>query len=240
MKKTIVLLLAAAGMAMGADLTIDNKENNAESSYDFISTTIEATVAINLNLKNLLDLEATIFTLEGPHTLGQRTIQVGLGIDISDTSGPYMDAVTANGVNYRYLDMDLSKTLIDQAAHGIVVFTLNQDPVSGKVALSELLFLYDKDGQMLTEDPYEGTSIDTYSASYASFTKFNINKGLFYEAQVYNSVLDDESNLADEMIASYLGSSTPGGSDSPTIPEPTTATLSLLALVGLAARRRRR
>lgn len=240
MKKTIIALLAAAGMAMGADLTIDNKENNAKSSYDFKSTTIEATVAINLKLNNLLDLEedATIFTLEGPHTGGERTVKVGLGIDIS---GPYMDAVTASGFNYTYLDMELSNTLIDQAAHGIVVFTLNQDPDSGKVALSELLFLYDKDGQMLTNAPYAGMFRNTYSADYGSFTMFNINKDLFYEAQVYNSVLDDKSkyNLADEMIASYLGSSTPGGSDSPTIPEPTTATLSLLALAGLAARRRR-
>lgn len=235
MKKTITLLLAAASMAMGAtpDLNIDNKENNANSSYSFTSTTIEATVAVNLNLSNLLNLQdnTPIFTLVGLHTGGGRNVTVGLGID---PSGPYMDALTANGINWEYLDIELENTVIRQAAHGIVTFTLQQDPETGKVALSELLFLYDKEGNMLTNAAYLGMFRSLYTAQYGNFTTFNITKDLVYGAQVYNSVLDNEAQykLADEMMDSYLGNSP--------VPEPTTATLSLLALSALAARRRRR
>lgn len=58
--------------------------------------------------------------------------------------------------------------------------------------------------------------------------------------KVYTDTYDEPAirlAIAESMLPT---SDTPGGSDSPTVPEPTTATLSLLALAGLAERRRRR
>ncbi len=75
------------------------------------------------------------------------------------------------------------------------------------------------------------------------FNTVSIASGLTDEVNsvyIFNTTLGDEDVLAVTKAAAEAVVAESGGDSSSTIPEPTTATLSLLALAGLAARRRRK
>ena len=253
MKKTLTLLFAATSIAMGADdykIVIDNSQgtastqtalNNSKHQTTVVNgentlTLLTATVAVTLNLSKMdVDANTPIFTIQGTHSSNGTNVLYGVGIEKA-SFGDCLDTWYGTQPDYQTQTLTLSKTEIENASYGVVVFTIAHDTTSNYSTLSELLFLYDEDGNLMNDGKaYPGTTSNgkrkrTY---FADFDYINITSDLVYGAEVYGTVFDDKQlyDLADGMMKVCMGNSN--------IPEPTTATLSLLALAGLAARRRR-
>lgn len=239
------------GVAMGEDypIVIDNSQGTAskttaldnskhqstEIDGDTTVDLLTATVAVTLNLNKVLGVGSNtpIFTIQGTNSRNSSgNSYCGVGIELYNNE-LYLDAW--NTVEkYDNMHITLADTAIKEAACGVVVFTIKQNDESKKSVLSELLFLYDKEGKLINDKAYPGMGSLTMTTYFADFDQVNITSDLVYAAEVYGTVFEGEQqvyNLAESMMKGYLGES---------IPEPTTTTLSLLALAGLAARRHRK
>lgn len=232
MKKTFAILMAMAGVAMGADeqpLTLQWEGNNASfTSIENGDITITALFDWNTITKTdagdgkwLLSVNGSVF---------------GLGMDTYDGANE-LGLWADDRYDYQTLNYGLAglvQKYDSEAKYISVVFSLSHNDNEARYELREDVYVWDESNNLLdsvtatgdtkqwtsiTEPyPYNGISINTDYLSSDSIL-------------VYNKKSTDFSDLKD--IADNV---LPSGS----IPEPATATLSLLALAGLAARRRRK
>ena len=219
MKKTITLLLATAGLAVAAsdplDITWDaDNKASLQSSLDAIS------VVFTFDLTQLtapglyVPFKTPIFQWDGTDEYDDAKG----GVEhyyLDDPGFSYDNDIQGfyNGSGFGY------KSIIG-FTEAIVGYTYGKNQKS-----KFYLTLIDAQGVGTNYEPVEGGKIRTE----LDITNLTKHTGIG-EIEVYDSVLG-----ADEIKSAMKGMAA-----SPAVPEPTTATLSLLALAGLAARRRRR
>lgn len=236
MKKTIIALLALAGTLMADTPTavaLDWNGNTAAIPGATSSVTVAFTLDWNKFKSSTGDCE--LFSLSSGTDYKQ-----GMGIQDGQYIGSWSGDSYGASYNYSLLDYNTAQIVFPEApAYFVVVYTLKDTGTN--ITLREDLYFWDSNKNSL------GPQSDDASSTYSQFnyvTPSNITLNSEYlstdSVKVYTDTYDESAirlAIAESMLPT---SDTPGGSDSPTVPEPATATLSLLALAGLAARRRRR
>lgn len=244
MKKTFTLILAAAGVAMAAteiDLT-DKWEGDTADISGISGYNGQWSVALTLDLSYLTANSTNFFTITGTDadSTVTSTPTHGYGYYYDDfyEEGEYnllfnnnlqtaLGSIALNGekyitlvMNYSYLETEVSGTSVYTNS-----FTLD-------------MYRWDAQGNLIDADPIQKS---TTRKGYALGTLTTITKNSQYVKDLelyYGNLTNTEETAYRLKNAIFAGNSTPG-TDS-TVPEPATATLSLLALAGLAARRRRK
>lgn len=252
MKKTLSLIFTFAGVAMaGTPIELGTPTTQDEYAVytlpeDF-GTGNNSTVGITLNvdaLRNRFAIDGmndascdycdfvSFFTLQGsdPTDPGV-SISQGLGVNA------WRKKIVLTGFKTSYVDITNQSSYKASDLLGISNLTLPWNTMdrlsmvlvstenSPKDVLTCYISFTDQSGK-----------VTTYSGEYTSaprdpwpFTTLNINTDYVKEFEVYNDSMSAE-DAAKLSVTLITGESAP---------EPTTATLSLLALAGLAARRRR-
>lgn len=239
MKKTLIALLAVSSMAMAASLDDADIKQAGNTGYDTWGNNF--TVAITLDaeeLSTLLEKGQTpawgtdIVTYICNGTKTGVTVNGGSSDNKINTSGLY--ARWGNTTNWNSLQWQGSNNLSD----------LNGDAAgTGWVNIASAGLVY---------------SFGATSGTAVAFTLIDTEGNAIVDSYVVASGLKSSAAVAaaltfgDSVASSYYFDSYMGGNEADMkalanaaataapIPEPTTATLSLLALAGLAARRRRR
>ena len=212
MKKTIIALLALAGVAAAAPLTLTSPANGSLSSSN-------AAVAWSENYATLTSWELS-FTLTDA-ALGD-AILFGTDRDGSGAAG-YILSTNVDGsleVYARNIGVNYSKS----TAAGVVT-------AGTPVAIT---FSFVADENQYTNEIVGGTF--TVKAGEAT-SSWAVTSGLGYTDLTNDSVSRFWTNGGAEQFSNITVTKL---DNNMVVPEPTTATLSLLALAGLAARRRRK
>lgn len=222
MKKTITMLLALAGMACAAEPIITL---NSETTHADLTNTTAAYIAAVMNM----DTFATLVTNQTSDamvtfnlTAGPDTKQVGAGTQDGTLKGTHNtigSTVTAFYTPNPNPVGNLKSTLDFESLTGAVL-TFAYDKAEGsRIILTTL------DNQGVYTD-YVG-EINGLKWASSLINGANIDAAYVTTANVYGGTW---KNNIEDITATAHGL---------LVPEPATATLSLLALAGLAARRRR-
>ncbi len=252
MKKTLVMLLALAGAATAAEPIWTSVDGIAPTSYA-LSGQSSFSVALSLNIATLqaesganFNGSAKIVDLIG--TWDTSSMAASLDINVNGSSngktstlyaggkpgvGNYASNYSLTGISSTTLfDRNTDWSLLEDAslvmvkngggANDAIYAYLTLQYTDGSIAVYEggntgIKFTIDHDG-----DDTTAKLVDNH----INVSTINFTNNFALSAQVY-----DYAMTADE--AKAIGAAL-------IVPEPTTATLSLLALAGLAARRRRR
>lgn len=252
MKKTLIALVALAGISFGAapDLATANiTTNGTTNSYWTLDGNF--TVALTLDVTELrkvlekgqapswgTDLVSYVAngTLTGVCTNG------GSSNNQINTSGLYArwgDTTNWNSVQWQGsvglsdLNGDAEGTGWDSVTSAGLVYSF------GATAGTAVSFvMYDANGSALVESYVEAGGLKSGSATNQELTLHSdiVAASYFFDDRLVNSETDYKT-----LAAAAAGAAIPATEGwTRIIPEPTTATLSLLALCGLAARRRRK
>lgn len=242
MKKTITLILAAASVVSAADPILDLGQGNVEQKEYSLSgiSNHQYTAAITLNLEVMAQTPgiSPIFALGGAAGgyYGAEVIAFDNGgIDYnSQRKGTLEEAFTFSVYNYSWQSVEgftSLKELPNWSNAKSAAFVLVGDMYSStKDEFTGYLFILNNDDSV---SAYAGEKNWSFTTSVDTL---KIYTNCVDSLQVYNETMDGKQ--AQALALSMMENSTPGTDN--TVPEPTTATLSLLALAGLAARRRRR
>lgn len=231
MKKTLALLIATT-TAVFAATPVTFEE--ASQSY-----TNEFAVALTLDLSFLTSQETTYFTIGGANAdpSVSTTPSVGLGFDAyygehsSMLNGAFDSKIyTEITTEERYITLVYNYSYSHDEAYDVynTSFTLS-------------MYRWNENGELIG-DPFVKTATRKGNAI-GSLSSYEINEQYVKSSELYLSNLGTDEiesvavRLKDALFSSD-GGDTPGTDT--TVPEPATATLSLLALAGLAARRRRK
>lgn len=223
MKKTITLLLAAASMAVGAnELTLQWKDNTASlASFDFGSdNAITIALAIDMQSINSSKGFTNIVTLNNTGTsYAFCTAKKGYYTTIGGTDSYFFEILYDAIINTE--DMQIDR----EVSYAVSIFTLKNEGYT--YSITSNLYLWDED--MVEID--SASAAETFDYDFGTYSTIAINEAFAKTEDV--RVFDVSYNNDPDMLKTIATSFLP-------VPEPTTATLSLLALAGLAARRRRR
>ena len=217
MKKTLIALLALAGVAAADTYTSSTPDKtNQGSYYGFTLAPANATYLttdIPADFTGLLNLDSiTIQTRsDGSYNAARVAVYEYTG---DSTTGTYLGVSSA----------------ADFAVNTGVEFTFDSVTID-PTKRYQFLFVNTTATDLATFDQYKAASMNWGVAVTNSFST-NILQG--WGTYKGNGINSWEGQYVPVVS---LTMSTPGATDS--IPEPTTATLSLLALAGLCARRRR-
>ncbi len=252
MKKTLSLILTLTGVAMaGTPIELGTPTTQDEYAVytlpeDF-GTGNSSTVGITLDVNAVRDRLkkdgmndascdycdfVSFFTLQGVASDDpNNSIAQGLGIDaweqyvvLSGFRGTYKDITSQASYNASDL-LGISNLTLPWNSMESLSMVLVSTENSPKDVLTCYISFSDQSGKITT---YSG-ALTTAPRDPYPFTTLNINTDYVKEFEVYNSSMS-EQDAAKFSVTLLTGES---------VPEPTTATLSLLALAGLAARRRR-
>ncbi len=224
MKKTITLLLATAGFAAAAtdplEITWTDNEATLSESLDAISVVFTLDFeSLGTNRPLNEEVYTTIFSWSGTTEEGSEN---------GDVKHYFLDE-TYFGDYYNELQFSapgnskFSRDKVEGYVKAIIGYTYSVNETACRY-----LTLIDANGNPIDKGIVSGTRTrDSLSITVLS------KHAAVGNIEVYGSVLS-----ADEMAAAMTNLANPA--PTPSVPEPTTATLSLLALAGLAARRRRR
>ena len=238
MKKSLITLMALAGISMGAvegtwEAAFTTKDQSVDQTFDDYSAQFTSGAPITLSFTGLTITSGTTngeYTTASPGSLNTSAIRPNANV-CAETSSPYTLNFTITNVSEELLD--------------IRAITFNA-------------FLYNKSGSS------HGTTLGT--ATSASFTLMSgetslgtVNAGFPASSSrpANDFSMNADISLGDNYITLTAGASRDlalvvskvsgkgsfvglTGASFAVIPEPATATLSLLALCGLAARRRRK
>ena len=225
MKKTIALLLAAAGMAMGAtpmSITWDGNTSTNTFSDDFTAVT----AVFTLDILNLNAYDTVFgFTPKGGSS------QFGI-MGLNDSYGAYLYDITPGTFEGALLSLS---TYPDEVS-AIIAYTYDKT-----IGATIHIATYNNRGSETWSGSYKADADALDFTSIATLTK----SSAVGKIDVYDTALQgDEITAAIEYLKNPTiqpdGPDTPVEPSEPAVPEPTTATLSLLALSALAARRRRK
>lgn len=253
MKKTLALLLATATAAFAATkVDLEWNNNTAGLTGAGLSTSTGVTVAFTLNFANIQQEHFFYFMDE----LGNGA---GLGGDFGGATYIGAWSVDAYGgwYDFNILDCEADDLLTSGASYMSIVYSMQY--VDGKYHVREDLYMWDSVGELIGHD-FDAGSPSSSQLTFGNFKEININNSYVAAdgVDVYSGTMSDAAERQAAALA-VLGlnvggddssdnkgdegsneNGSEGGSSSETVPEPATATLSLLALAALAARRRRR
>lgn len=241
MKKTFFIMVAAASAVVASELPESQKLDltTGKDTYSFSADYGSFSVALTLDWQKLLDYQElaqtdiNLFYVSGRCAITgspeERKSLMGLGYN---SSSELHSTISYNGVEElapytTTTGSDLLVTEIEKhtgVACATLVYTVSaisavyQNPVF-------YLTLWDESG----EEIYSVISeVARLSAKRKTNESITLNMDFVTHAEIYYTELSEEQAAAVSATLSTLP-----------VPEPTTATLSLLALAGLAARRRR-
>lgn len=267
MKKTFATLIALAGIAVGeasaitlsdfsqidlSSLTGDNKD-----TYTLSTTTKVWTLAVTIDsqkVRSYMEKGVKVYStgttdapegaiVSGAANSGLQIFDAKLAnnsrIGIDTNFGSSDNLINTSGFYGSWNGAGSSAPVGNYNVNSVNVAPLNWDNI-GSIALTlsyaygtkdvgigtnVAIAVYDKNGDLLGSSYGSNTGLRTDS----SLTSIAFNDAVT-SAYLYNQYLskDDVTSITQELGKAAL------------IPEPTTATLSLLALAGLAARRRRK
>ncbi len=243
MKKTIFALFALSSVAMG--LTLEDAKltasgnNSIDATGDDVKST-QMTVVITLNvqtLKKLLESSPESSLGYSIVKLADDTTADFTGVCINTKNSDYgLWGVWTNNPTYTNMDggtnafADLNGEA-EGTGWGNVAYaglTYSHSLLSSNVSHTyAALVLYDTNGNKLSATYADANGLGSRIFSGCTFEFGDVVTASYY----FNEAVTEESAMQTLARAASVA---------PTIPEPTTATLSLLALAGLAARRRRK
>ena len=224
MKKTITLLLAAAGFAAAAtdplEITWVDDQATLTESLDAISVVFTLDFAsMGTNRPLYEQVYTTIFSWSGTTEEGSENG----GVKHYFLDDPYFDEYYNDLQFFAPGTSKFGTAFVEGYVKAIVGYTYG----AGEVA-NRYITLIDASGNEIAK-AVASNKMTRDTLSISELTKHAAVGNI----EVYGSVLS-----AEEMAAAMVNIANPA--PTPSVPEPTTATLSLLALAGLAARRRRR
>lgn len=222
MKKTIIALLALAACAQAASVaTFEELKQTGESSNLFNSNGF-----ITANKSNYL-----FFSNYGDSPMPEEFVY-----GISFTLNKYA-AANANTSTVVFSVNSTKGSMLSFTLGEVMNYLGGGDSLT-ILAKGEVADIFNANGKVdSVNSGMSGMSVrpDSYTLNsnlvYAATALYNKGGNEYFDNLGYEGPIYDSASLAHE-----LASATPSA---PAIPEPTTATLSLLALAGLAARRRR-
>lgn len=240
MKKTLIALMATSSMAMAA-VSLDDADITMAGNTGYNTQGNNFTVALTLDvteLQTLLEKGQTpawgtdIIKYVCNGTATGVTVNGGSNNNQINTSGLFArwgDTTNWNSVqwqgdtNLSDLNGDAAGTGWDNVASAGLVYSFGA--TSGTVVSFTLI---DNDGNTLVNSYVAASGLKSASAGKAALTFDDSVLTSYY----FNEYMGgNETNM--KALSATVATTAP-------IPEPTTATLSLLALAGLAARRRRK
>ena len=226
MKKTIITLLAICGVAGAAPLTLPGTDDftwiagsNASGIGTGASVEIIEKLAAAITADNIGNTDLTGWF----GGTGQAYAQSSYPNDIAITATNSFTFVSSSTLDGEYVALGVS---LEKAASAITL-TFSNDKKAGYS-----LWSYDATTSTATE-LIATTGLTTADTVEATYNTADVNPSTLFVVWTANPSTGAESNGAQVTISDIALSYT-------AVPEPTTATLSLLALAGLAARRRRR
>ena len=221
MKKTLITLLAVASCAMGSTTWTSYEVAETVTTTGFDFSTNAVTVAVTLNVDVIKEyFNATVGTSNFViKVTGNNAI--GVGTLVKNNTQEYFSAAWNNTIDYTPsgVDQDMGREdLWEGATNASLVFSADR----GTGARVVFTMNY-SDGSVFQSS---GTAASVKSATWTP-NGLELNATAVQSVEMTNSYISlDEAKAKGTALAS--------------IPEPATATLSLLALAGLAARRRRK
>lgn len=216
MKKTIVTLLALAGIAAADTVTYNSYTGSYATTGDFVGKTaneikaLGATAADNLAFGNDMTVTLNVAemmpsaVLESDTEMTLTTFSYVSRNNNANISNDSTVSITLNGVTYT---SGAAVYTGDGATYGLISYTFTDGPTF--TAADSLTFNID---YIDSTDAVNKLGFGAFQGLAGSTNIYNVWQGAFQVT---------------------------GTTATASIPEPTTATLSLLALAGLAARRRR-
>lgn len=237
MKKTLSLLIATAICASGDVIYTSQDAQVGEYAFDTAIPTSNYTVAVTLDLTSSATSVETLFYLKGDYSSYDAI--TGLMLQNSKLGGFYRQSdsyenaaatavyadwnksYTNNNLPEGYTSLYTTPAIDFSSAQAVTLFFVGS--VSGTYDyIKAYAYVHNSDG---STDKYTGTNRFN-KKPFTNITGVVVNSVAVGSIDVYDSAMSVEEI---EKIAL----------SAPAVPEPTTATLSLLALAGLAARRRR-
>lgn len=210
MKKTLIALMALAGVACAAQYTMDKGGDLFAGEF-----TLTFEIPADLTVTGDYDILAAYYQVNGS-SYNVNAFQLNSDFTLTLNRGGSLSSTTLNNdVTTGTADKSTFTTDGETAyTLGAGSYTLNYKGGTNGSAAADLLL--------------DGAVVASFTGG--SHNMNGINQG--------GNTLTLQTNDSYKVVAtSYPGMPVP---PSPSVPEPTTATLSLLALAGLAARRRRK
>lgn len=263
MKKTLSLLLLTAGCAMAAtevDLTGKWDGNTANlSEVDYSGG--QFSVVLTLDMSKLRG-DTYFFTVEGSNPNGVTTSStIGYGYDswqgltklvifegiLDDknkafTNTKNLGSYAVDGQYYQGKDWESDYT---EVAYTTMVFnySYSYDAVNDvhHSSYNMTMLKWDKNGNLVVDPIYRENTRKGFGIS-GQLTMLAISSNNVKDIELYtgNFSAEESKEQANRMADELFGRTNAGGDTEGNVPEPTTATLSLLALAALSARRRRK
>ncbi len=232
MKKTIITLLALAGVAGAAPLTLPGTDD-----FTWIAGSNAAGIGTGSSAEIIQNLAAAITAYNIGNTdltgwfggTGQAYDANAYGSDISISSSSSFTFKCRPALSGEYVALGVS---LEETASAITL-TFSNDNKAGYS-----LWSYDATTSTATE-LIATTGLTTAGTVDVTYNTANVNPSTLFVVWTANPSTGNAGGGADITISDIALSYTAAPA-APPVPEPTTATLSLLALAGLAARRRRK
>ncbi len=230
MKKTLITIIALAGMACAADST----PLTLPGSSDF--TWIAGSNAAGIGTGASADIVQKLATAIGDTNLtgwfggtGQAYGADSYGSDISIISESSFSFTCRPALSGEYVALGVS---LEETASAITL-TFTNDKKAGYS-----LWSYDATTSTATE-LIASTGLTTAGTVEATYNTADVNPSTLFVVWTANPSTGNAGG-GQKVTISDIALSYTAAPAAPSVPEPTTATLSLLALAGLAARRRRK
>ena len=246
MKKTFSLILLTASCAMAAtevDLTGKWNGNTADlSGVDYSNG--QFSVVLTLDMSKIRG-DMHFFTVSGTNpNKDTATTSYGYGYDSFQGA---TSLVAYKGTPNLGFNFNTKLGLYDNdCAYTTMVFNYSytSTQVGGETIYTSVfnmtMLKWDKDGNLTIEDPiYRSNTYKGYVIANA-LTLLEISDRVVTDIELYTGNFSAEESVAEanRMADELFGRTNSDSNDN--VPEPTTATLSLLALAALASRRRRK
>ena len=220
MKKTFITLIALCGLAMGEDITYDYNGDFSWGADQALTFTFDGASPFSIS-----DLESTHsyknVSTEGYTGTYSPDVNVGYGgtwtltFNLNNTTD---EAITLTGISVDLYMFNGSGTIQPSNTQRSITLTLGED-VTGSASMTH---------NSTTEDG----SVETYALDMKNHVEIAAGSSI--------AITLTAARQETETLGTFVGlTGATFSTSTQSIPEPATVTLSLLALCGLAARRRR-